>query len=250
MALFAEKGADAVTIRAIAAAAFVQPPTIFRHFGDKDGLLDAIAGRIMADFLERKSHEVNSGDPVEDLRLGMEAFIFFGVRNPDIFFHMFARRGRVPEAALAGLKTLRERVRKAALTGRMAVSEQRAFDIIDGMSRGVVISMLEHAEEDHPSMIAAAGDAVLAAVLTGEVPSANQSSRSAAALLAADLERFAVLSPGERLLLSELLSRMANDRANGSKNSDGQARANLRSGEGEPLSTTATAPRNSLATEI
>ena len=37
-------GIDAVSTRAVAAAAGVQPPTIYRQFGDKDGLLDAVAG--------------------------------------------------------------------------------------------------------------------------------------------------------------------------------------------------------------
>ena len=32
---------DAVSTRAVAAAAGVQPPTIYRQFGDKEGLLDA-----------------------------------------------------------------------------------------------------------------------------------------------------------------------------------------------------------------
>ena len=34
-------GVDAVSTRAVAAAAGVQPPTIYRQFGDKEGLLDA-----------------------------------------------------------------------------------------------------------------------------------------------------------------------------------------------------------------
>ena len=37
-------GIEAVSTRAVAAAAGVQPPTIYRQFGDKDGLLDALAG--------------------------------------------------------------------------------------------------------------------------------------------------------------------------------------------------------------
>jgi AcrR family transcriptional regulator len=36
-------GRRAVTTRAVAAGAGVQAPTIYRLFGDKDGLLDALA---------------------------------------------------------------------------------------------------------------------------------------------------------------------------------------------------------------
>ena len=40
-------GIEAVSTRAVAAAAGVQPPTIYRQFGDKDGLLDAVAGFVL-----------------------------------------------------------------------------------------------------------------------------------------------------------------------------------------------------------
>ena len=40
--LLADGGREAVTTRAVATAAGVQPPTIYRLFGDKVGLLDAV----------------------------------------------------------------------------------------------------------------------------------------------------------------------------------------------------------------
>ncbi|NLE81724.1 MAG: TetR/AcrR family transcriptional regulator [Rhodococcus sp.] len=40
--LFAERGADAVTVRDIAAAADVSPALILRHYGSKDGLRTAV----------------------------------------------------------------------------------------------------------------------------------------------------------------------------------------------------------------
>jgi AcrR family transcriptional regulator len=42
-ALIADGGRDALTTRAVSAAAGVQAPTIYRLFGDKSGLLDAVA---------------------------------------------------------------------------------------------------------------------------------------------------------------------------------------------------------------
>ena len=45
--LLREGGALAVTTRGVADAASVQPPTIYRLFGDKDGLLDAVAEHVM-----------------------------------------------------------------------------------------------------------------------------------------------------------------------------------------------------------
>lgn len=40
--LFAEHGADAVTVRQIAAAAEVSPALVIRHYGSKDGLREAV----------------------------------------------------------------------------------------------------------------------------------------------------------------------------------------------------------------
>ena len=48
-------GIDAVSTRAVAAAAGVQPPAIYRQFGDKDGLLDAVARFVIARLSERET---------------------------------------------------------------------------------------------------------------------------------------------------------------------------------------------------
>ena len=53
--LIAAGGRDAATTRAVAAAAAVQAPTIYRLFGDKRGLLDAVAGHGMAAYLAEKA---------------------------------------------------------------------------------------------------------------------------------------------------------------------------------------------------
>lgn len=48
--LFAERGAAAVTIREIAAAAGVSPALVMHHYGSKDGLKDAVDRRAVAFF--------------------------------------------------------------------------------------------------------------------------------------------------------------------------------------------------------
>ncbi|ART70250.1 TetR family transcriptional regulator [Mycobacterium dioxanotrophicus] len=46
--LFAERGADAVTMRDIAAAAGVSPALLIRHYGSKDGLVAAVDDHVVA----------------------------------------------------------------------------------------------------------------------------------------------------------------------------------------------------------
>ena len=50
-ALLAQGGREAVSTRAVSAAAGVQAPTIYRIFGDKQGLLDAVASRGFAEYV-------------------------------------------------------------------------------------------------------------------------------------------------------------------------------------------------------
>jgi TetR/AcrR family transcriptional regulator, regulator of cefoperazone and chloramphenicol sensitivity len=45
--LFAERGADAVTMRDIAAAAAVSPALLVRHYGSKDGLVEAVDNHVV-----------------------------------------------------------------------------------------------------------------------------------------------------------------------------------------------------------
>ena len=52
--LLIDGGKEAVSTRAVASAAGVQAPTLYRLFGDKDGLLDAVAAYGFADYLATK----------------------------------------------------------------------------------------------------------------------------------------------------------------------------------------------------
>ncbi|WP_293883269.1 TetR/AcrR family transcriptional regulator, partial [Sphingomonas sp.] len=129
--LIATGGSEAATTRAVAIAASVQAPTIYRLFGDKDGLLDAVAEQTLADYVACKAQHDSAVDPIEDLRQGWDTHIAFGLAHPAIFARMNAPRTGAPSrASAAGLAVLRERVRRIARTGRLRVTEERAIDLI------------------------------------------------------------------------------------------------------------------------
>lgn len=48
--LFAERGPDSVTLRDIATAAGVSPALLIRHYGSKDGLVDAVDDHVVTTF--------------------------------------------------------------------------------------------------------------------------------------------------------------------------------------------------------
>jgi len=94
--LLARGGREAVSTRAVGAAAGVQAPTIYRQFGDMRGLLDEVARETLAGYLREKAGRVPSDDPVEDLRKGFALLVEFGRANPDSFY-----AGWFDEAGLA-----------------------------------------------------------------------------------------------------------------------------------------------------
>jgi AcrR family transcriptional regulator len=88
--LLGEDGPDAVTTRRVAEHAGVQAPAIYRLFGDKDGLLDAVAEHVLATYVAAKASVVESAaadgvDPLEDLRAGWQQQVDFGLANPAVF---------------------------------------------------------------------------------------------------------------------------------------------------------------------
>src|SRR5580692_9549160 len=88
--LLREQGVTAVTTRGVAEAAGVQAPTIYRLFGDKDGLLDAVAEHVMGTYVAAKAEMVRAAsaaevDPVVELRVGWDLQMEFGLANPAVF---------------------------------------------------------------------------------------------------------------------------------------------------------------------
>src|ERR1700761_2720557 len=85
-------GVDAVSTRAVAAAAGIQPPTLYRQFGDKDGLLDAVTSFVLREYLADKRRLLaESGDPVTDLRGLWDQHVEFGFTRPDCYQLTYGR---------------------------------------------------------------------------------------------------------------------------------------------------------------
>lgn len=212
--LIADGGRDAATTRAVAVAAAVQAPTIYRLFGDKRGLLDAVAEHAMAAFVADKAARAPDPDPVQDLRDGWDHYVEFGLAHPGLFALMSGdppadSRTRSP-AAEAGMDVLRRRIRAIARTGRLRMSEERAVALVHAAGVGTVLTLLEEPPEHRdPGLSAAACEAIVAAI-TGEAGAAVEAGpRGAAAALRASLDGTVPLTPGERHLLDELLARIA-----------------------------------------
>lgn len=84
---------EAVSIRAIADAAGVTPPSIYLHFADKTELLGAVCEARFAD-LSRSMREATQGiaDPLEVLWAIGRGYVRFGLENPEHYRIMFMTR--------------------------------------------------------------------------------------------------------------------------------------------------------------
>ena len=209
--LLTREGRDAVTTRKVAVAAGLQPPAIYRLFGDKDGLLDAVAEYGFAAFLAAKHIDPNPPDPIADLRAGWDLAVEFGLANPALYTLMYGARVRSSSAALeAGLEVLMGRIRRLAAAGWLRVDERLAVAIIRATAHGAVLTWLETPEDQRdPALLTILRESMVAAI-TSERPAVQEPGPAGAArALRAALPGQTVLSEAERQLLGEWLDRLA-----------------------------------------
>ncbi|RYZ41150.1 MAG: TetR family transcriptional regulator [Myxococcaceae bacterium] len=211
--LISSGGPDAATTRAVAAAAGVQAPTLYRLFGDKRGLLSAVIEHALKSYVSKKSARAPHPDPLQDFRDGWDMHIAFGLSHPGLFALMSSdpQLASRPSAVGDGEDVLRRRIRNIARAGRLRVSEERALGLVVSMGTGTVLTLLRQPEGQRDLGLAdAAREATVAAITSEAATPANADVRSVASALGASLDRIHVLTQGERLLLSELLERITN----------------------------------------
>jgi len=212
--LLREDGPGAVTTRRVAEGAGVQAPTIYRLFGDKDGLLEAVVEHVMASYVSAKAAIVQAAsaadvDPLDDLRAGWETQIDFALANPALF-HLFSDPGRVlhSPAAQSGRNVLESRVHRVATTGQLRVSEQRAVGLIQAAGIGAVHTLLATAPDHRdPHLADILFEAVLGQILTDTLTHAPTGALSTTVAFRAIAPQLDVLSEAEQLLLREWLDR-------------------------------------------
>jgi AcrR family transcriptional regulator len=211
-ALLRGQGTAAVTTRAVAQAANVPAPTIYRLFGDKDGLIDAVAEQVMADYVAEKAADVEHNvpsDPVDGLRAGWRQHIEFGLANADVFLLLNAphRIGRSP-AGRAGEVVLRERVHRLAAAGMLRVEETRAVAMLHAAGTGVIMTLLGVAPNERDLSLADdMFDTVLAAITTQRPFLAESGAVPIAVAFATVVPELAGLSPNERALMGDWVTR-------------------------------------------
>jgi AcrR family transcriptional regulator len=190
----------------------VQPPTLYRFFGDKQGLLDAVATHGLCTYLATKATLPPSSDPVVDLRRGWDLHVELGLANPALYTLMYGRprADATPSPATrAAADVLAAHIHRIAEAGRLRVPEARAAALVHAAGCGTTLSLIAKPTDQRDDQLSAtAREAVIAAITTEEPVAHEPGPRAAAIALRATLPDVDALSAGEKNLLGEWLDRI------------------------------------------
>jgi AcrR family transcriptional regulator len=215
--LDAAGGADVPT-RAVCDRAGVQAPTLYHHFGSKQGLLDAVISHGFRQFLTDHPGDNTDADPVAVIRAGWDRHIQFGLENPNFYVRIYGRS--VPEQPCGVVSEVEAMIlsalEPAAAAGRLRVAPDRAARQILAASTGVVLTLISQpAAERDDDLSAAVRDAIMASVTTrfaddgGERTEPRSLASTAIALNEGLRQAPSSLSPTELALLRDWLGRLA-----------------------------------------
>ncbi len=220
--MLTQEGRDAVSTRAVSAAAGVQPPTIYRQFGDMQGLLNAVAFEVFDEHVREKTSGILD-DPIEEARRRWDLHVAFGVANPTVYMLIHgdlpATDKPVTQAADAHLEEMLLHLAKA---GRLRMSIPQAKRLISAAVDGVTLSLIATPPETRDMKLSTMmREAVIGAITISPASESGNHEGSGperlaaraialrAVLAEATAEGIDVLSPAELHLLGEWLDRLA-----------------------------------------
>ncbi|HEY1804883.1 MAG TPA: TetR/AcrR family transcriptional regulator [Terracidiphilus sp.] len=124
--LLGREGAEAVTMRRVANAVGITPMALYRHFADRDGLLNVLADAGFAELTRRASKVAMPAGVEQQLMKILDVFLDFALEKPRLFELMFLARRR-------GARQFPEDFH----TGRSAIAKVSAAVLENGMKQGV-----------------------------------------------------------------------------------------------------------------
>jgi AcrR family transcriptional regulator len=136
--LLAKSAGAAVSTRQITQLAGGTAPTLYHHFGDKEGLFDAVVAAGFEEYVAGERDFAPSGQPLEDIRRMWDNHVQFGLNQPELYLVMFGNiRPESRPAIVADAEgLLEEMLNKAAAAGQLNVQPQGSSQEHPGRQRG------------------------------------------------------------------------------------------------------------------
>ncbi len=144
-ALLLEGGVDGISIRKLSDRCGYSAPTIYHHFGDKQGLLDALLEARFRELLERMRARPRGADPARHLREMADEFVGFVLEFPSHYqLLMVPREREQPVPSLEAAQALvEEDLAELRRRGWLATRDlDAAFDVLWAVLHGVITLQL------------------------------------------------------------------------------------------------------------
>jgi AcrR family transcriptional regulator len=223
--LIADSPDAEISTRAVCEAAGVSAPSIYHHFGDKEGLLTAVVDFTMECFLEAKRDAAAAvhDNVADDLRAGWDNHIQFARENPGMYRLLWSPAvSRESRAAAEGHELLRIVLERGASLGQLRMSVETATRVVMAAVTGAALSMVSQPElfGDGAFSETLREGVIAAVVVNGSNTSATKrhkrtnSSETTLATTAATLQSMLgqqppALTEAERALMQQWLSKLA-----------------------------------------
>jgi AcrR family transcriptional regulator len=157
-----------VSTRATCEAAGVTAPTLYHHFGDKEGLLAAVVDFGWASFLERKRAvaEVVHAHVADDIRAGWDNHLEFALENPNFYKVMWSPAVSANSTAFReAFQMLNDRLALGAGRGQLGVSVEVGARMVMSAVTGAALSAISQPDlYGDPSYAVQLREAVIAAI--------------------------------------------------------------------------------------
>ncbi|MEE2570364.1 TetR/AcrR family transcriptional regulator [Pseudarthrobacter sp. J64] len=206
--LLAKSAGAPVSTRQITKLAGVTAPTLYHHFGDKEGLFDAVVAAGFEEYVRDERDFAPSGQPLEDIRRMWDNHVQFGLNQPELYLVMFGNiRPESRPAIVADAEGLMEEMlNKAAAAGQINVPPREAARSILAANVGVTLMLIaEPATERNLELSTLTRDAMIFAVSTDQAAGAGaDTGRSSVVVAAIALNAALQASNPDQLSSSEL----------------------------------------------
>ena len=213
--LLTESPDNDIATRAVCEAVGVTQPRLYRLFGDKRGLLDAVADAGFERYAQQKAQLEKTADPVADLYAGWDDHHTFAEANPALYQLMFAPRARSHSKARRRILGLLEAaLLRCSAVGALRMEVNPAAQLILSANVGVTLNRIAQPDLFDESLSHRVRDAAFAAVLTeplarsstDPVADAARQLRSQLALTGSG-----ALEPVEEAMLGHWLTRISEE---------------------------------------
>ena len=172
-ALLLQEGVRGLSIRKLSERSGFSAPTIYHHFGDKRGLIDALLEARFQDVHELMSAIPRGGDPARRLREMSGAFLRFALENPDHYRLLSTPRdagSRGVPSAEAARDLVKGALEELASQGTLLTRDtEAAFQVIWATLHGLISLYLTRPDYDFSdNLVDLAFDMVESGLLRGD----------------------------------------------------------------------------------